>query len=154
MTGLRLREAADAPVTELVGGLWVVPGARMKGGREHAVPLFAELTDVIGPLDGARWLFRSPRRFDQPISGFSRGLELLHRESGTSGWTWHDLRRTAALGLQRLGCPHDVIEAVLAHRKAGVAGIYQRHDFLEERCAWLSSWARHLHTLQFERVPH
>ncbi|MCO6415683.1 site-specific integrase [Siccirubricoccus sp. KC 17139] len=143
LTGLRLREAADAPVDEFQGEQWLIPAARMKGGRPHVVPMFPALQFQIGDLDGARWVFKSPRRFDQPVSGFSRGLELLQRESGTEGWTWHDLRRTTASGLQRLGCPHDVIEAILAHRKPGVAGIYQRHDFLPERRKWLARWAEH-----------
>jgi integrase len=113
----------------------------MKGGRQHAVPIFPLLARELGDLAGARWVFRSPRRFDQPASGFSRGLELVQRDSGTAGWTWHDLRRTVASGLQRMGCPHDVIEAILAHRKPGIAGTYQRHDFLPERRDWLGRWA-------------
>jgi integrase len=107
LSGLRLREAANAPAAEVTSDLWLIPAARMKGGRPHVVPVTPALAEELGDLAGARWLFRSPRRFDQPVSGFTRGLHALHRESGTEDWTWHDLRRSAASGLQRMGCPHE-----------------------------------------------
>lgn len=141
LTGLRLREAANAPISELNGDLWLIPGARMKSSRPHAIPIFRELSEQLGDLHDARWLFRSPRRFDQPASGFYRGLFAVHRASETSDWTWHDLRRTVASGMQRLAAPHEVIEAMMAHRKPGVAAIYQRHDYLSERRDWFKKWA-------------
>jgi integrase len=50
-------------------------------------------------------------------------------------WTWHDLRRTAATGLARMGCPVHVTEAILNHvqgEKTGLARVYQRHDYRDE----------------------
>ena len=143
LTGLRLREAAEAPVTELVGDLWTIPSARMKGGRAHVVPLYPALKAELGELDGKRWLFRSPRRFDQPVKGFSRGLEALQEAAGTpDDWTWHDIRRTVASGMQRIGAPFEVIEATLAHRRPGISSVYQRHEYVAERHHWLSQWAK------------
>ena len=62
-------------------------------------------------------------------------------------WRIHDLRRTMATGFQRLGVRFEVTEATLNHvsgAKAGVAGIYQRHDWCEEKRAALEGWARHV----------
>ena len=55
-----------------------------------------------------------------------------------------DLRRTLATGLQRLGVRLEVTEAVLNHlsgSRAGVVGIYQRHDWAEEKRAALDAWS-------------
>jgi hypothetical protein len=59
----------------------------------------------------------------------------------------HDLRRSVATGLQRLGIRLEVTEAVLNHvsgSRAGVVGIYQRHDWSVEKRAALDAWARHI----------
>ena len=58
-------------------------------------------------------------------------------------WTLHDLRRTVATGLQKLGVRLEVTEAVLNHvsgSRRGVVGIYQRHDWADEKRAALSAW--------------
>ena len=62
-------------------------------------------------------------------------------------WRIHDLRRTVATGLQRLGIGLQVVEAVLGHisgSRAGIVGIYQRHTFDAEKKAALEAWARHV----------
>ena len=144
LSGLRLREAAEAPAEEITGNVWNIPSERMKGARAHLIPIVPALASDLGDLSAVRWLFRSPRRFDQPVSGFTRGLQNLRIAAGTSDdWTWHDIRRTTASGLQRIGAPFEVIEAILAHRRPGVSAVYQRHDFAAERRLWLEQWAEH-----------
>jgi hypothetical protein len=62
-------------------------------------------------------------------------------------WTLHDLRRTVATGLQRLGVRLEVTEAVLNHisgSRGGIAGVYQRHDWAAEKRAALDAWAAHV----------
>ncbi|HMN53310.1 MAG TPA: integrase, partial [Sphingopyxis sp.] len=59
----------------------------------------------------------------------------------------HDLRRTLATGFQRLGVRFEVTEAVLNHvsgSRAGVAAIYQRHDWKPEKIAAMTAWNDHL----------
>ena len=73
-------------------------------------------------------------------------LEAVQRVIG-SGVTVHDIRRSVATGLQRLGIRLEVTEAVLNHvsgTRAGVVGIYQRHDWSAEKRAALDAWARHV----------
>jgi hypothetical protein len=62
-------------------------------------------------------------------------------------WSIHDLRRTVATGLQRLGVRLEVTEAVLNHisgSRGGIAGVYQRHDWANEKRAALDAWAAHV----------
>jgi hypothetical protein len=62
-------------------------------------------------------------------------------------WSIHDLRRTVATGLQYLGVRLEVPEAVLNHisgNRAGIAGVYQRHDWAAEKRAALDGWATHV----------
>jgi integrase len=62
-------------------------------------------------------------------------------------WTVHDLRRTLATGLQRLGVRLEVTEAVLNHisgSRDGIAGVYQRHDWAAEKRTALDTWAAHV----------
>ena len=62
-------------------------------------------------------------------------------------WRIHDLRRTLATGMQRLGVRFEVVEALLNHvsgAKAGVAGVYQRHSWADEKRVALDRWATHV----------
>jgi integrase len=100
-----------------------------------------------------------------PVSGFARAKERLdaamvaiaRKEAGERGddpsdvslapWTFHDLRRTMASGLARLGVALPVVERLLNHASGsfgGIVGVYQHHDFAEEKRAALSTWAEHI----------
>jgi integrase len=67
-------------------------------------------------------------------------------------WTFHDLRRTAATGMARLGVPVRVTEAVLNHvsgSRAGIVGVYQKHTWREEARLALESWGAQLQDLVY-----
>ena len=71
-------------------------------------------------------------------------------------WSIHDLRRTVATGLQRLGVRLEVTEAVLNHisgSRGGIAGIYQCHDWADEKRAALEAWAAHVIAVVEGRAP-
>jgi integrase len=62
-------------------------------------------------------------------------------------WRIHDLRRTVATGMQRLGVSLQVTEAVLGHTsgsRGGIVGVYQRHDYAAEKRAALEAWGKHV----------
>lgn len=99
---------------------------------------------------------------DTPVSGHSKAKIALDKavakvltddeKSGAPArtvapWRVHDLRRTVTTGLQRLGIRFEVTEAVLNHReraRGGIAGVYQRHDWKEEKRAALEAWCAHI----------
>jgi integrase len=111
----------------------------------HALP-----SDRPGDVRGARQLAKLalvfPGERGTPFSGWSKAKSALDTASGVSGWWLHDLRRTLATGLQRLGVRLEVTEAVMNHlsgSRAGVVGIYQRHDWAQEKRAALDAWSAH-----------
>ena len=132
-------------------------GTRTKNGEPTSVPLadlaVAELDAVAG---GEAWPRRGrvfPTATGGPFSAYHKGKtkldRLLDNDGGApvSAWRLHDLRRTLATGFQRLGVRFEVTEAVLNHvggSRAGVAGIYQRHDWKPEKREGLSAWNAHL----------
>ncbi|HZG10153.1 MAG TPA: tyrosine-type recombinase/integrase [Allosphingosinicella sp.] len=163
VTGQRRDEAAAMDWRELSAqaGEWVIPAERAKNGKAHVVPLSALAVSIINEVArGGQW----PRKGlvftttgTTPVSGFSRAKrrldELVAKRAGeeeVGDWRLHDLRRTLATGLQRLGVRFEVTEAVLNHvsgSKSGVAGVYQRHDWREEKRDALNAWAAHVERL-------
>jgi len=57
----------------------------------------------------------------------------LDRASGVTGWTLHDLRRTARSLMSRAGVNTDHAERCLGHVIGGVRGVYDRHEYLAEK---------------------
>jgi integrase len=70
-------------------------------------------------------------------------------------WTLHDLRRSFASGLQRLGVVPHIVELALNHRSgtfSGVAGIYQRHRYAKEVREAFELWSQHIETLMSRKT--
>jgi hypothetical protein len=75
-----------------------------------------------------------------------RLCKLMQERAGhpIAEWRIHDIRRTVATGLQRLGVRQEVTEAVLNHASGkitGIAAIYSRHDYAAEKREALERWA-------------
>lgn len=166
VTGQRRAEVAGMRWAELgrASATWTIPADRAKNGQAHIVPLSPKAIDELDALapepgdDGEiKWPnvgFVLTTTGKTPISGFTKGkagldaaIAKANKGDGLAGWRVHDLRRTVATGFQRLGIRYEVTEAVLNHvsgARAGVAGIYQRHDWKDEKRDALDSWARHI----------
>jgi integrase len=151
MTGQRLGEVAGMPWRELdlTAGTWSLPGARAKNGKAHLVPLPAPAVEILGGVPRVKGDFVFTIDGDRPVAlGKAKArLDAAIGEPALEPWTLHDLRRTVATGLQRLGIRLEVTEAVLNHvsgSRGGIAGVYQRHDWANEKRAALEAWARHV----------
>lgn len=149
LTGQRRGEVAGMEWAELdlKNRLWSLPGARTKNGRAHDVPLSRQAIAIINglPRTSERYLF-SPTG-NAAINGFGKPKDRLDVLCGFADWTVHDLRRTVASGMARLGIGLPTIERVLNHVSgsfAGIVGVYQRHDFATEKRAALDAWGRHV----------
>jgi integrase len=152
LTGQRREEVASMAWSELSAdrATWTIPGARTKNGRPHLVPLptlaraLLPTAPSVPDLD-AGLVF--PGQRGSAFAGWSKSKAEIDGASGVSGWRIHDLRRTLATGLQRLGVRQEVTEAVLNHisgKASGIVGVYQRHDWADEKRAALDAWAAHV----------
>lgn len=154
LTGQRRDEVIKAEHSEfdLEAKLWTIPGARAKNGKAHLVHLSAPAVAVlkaIDKVDETNKLFPARGNSEAATSGYSKAwgkiFAQVEKDIGEiERFTIHDLRRTMATGLQRLGIAMPVTEAVLNHisgSRAGIAGVYQRHDFKDEKRHALDTWA-------------
>ena len=160
LTGQRRSEVSDMMWDELDrnAAVWTIPPARAKNGKAHLVPLSGAAVEQIDLAAGGQvWpkqgyvLTTTSRSAVSGISKAKAALDVaitgLNEGAAISQWRLHDLRRTVATGLQRLGVRFEVTEAVLNHvsgAKGGVAGVYQRHDWAAEKRAALEAWSAHV----------
>lgn len=144
-------------------------GDRTKNGQPHTIPLSKPALAIIEGLPKVRSASRDAdyvltTNGKTPISGWSKAKRDLEEKIAEASdkvgprgptrtveaappWTIHDIRRTVATGLQKLGVSLQVIEAVLGHvsgSRAGVVGVYQRHSFDAEKAAALEAWGEHV----------
>lgn len=160
LTGQRKSEVAGLRWEELDcnEGIWTIPANRAKNDKAHIVPLsppvIAELNELAAGTNWPPYGYVLTTNHRTSISGFSKAKRILDQliaqsQNGEalSHWRVHDIRRTVATGLQRLGVRFEVTEAILNHvsgAKGGVAGVYQRHDWKDEKRSALDAWARQL----------
>jgi integrase len=164
LSGVRLSEAAGMRRFSELGddGTWNLPGVRTKNHRAFSLPLPALAREIIAAVPGK---LGSDLVFSTngltAVSGWSRMKCRLDRlmldiakqerpDAVIERWTLHDLRRSFASGLQRLGVRTEVIERALNHRSgsfSGVSGIYQRDPMTEDVRAALALWSSHIESL-------
>lgn len=153
LTGCRREEIGGLLWEEVQDDRLLIGAGRMKGATVHEVPLLPAIIDALPdrPDDGEGSVFG---RGGTGFSGWSKSKALLDaRLVARCGvamprWTLHDLRRTFSTRLHDAGVEPLVIEALLAHKQQGVAGVYNRASFREAKRAALGRW----HKIIFEIV--
>ena len=153
LTGQRRGEVADMQWSELdlKSGLWILPRERVKNGRRHEVPLSRQALAILKrvPCIGNKYV--STLNGTVPYANFSRAKARLEVSNDIiTPWTLHDLRRTVASGMAKLGVSLVVIEKVLNHVSGslgGIVGVYQRHEYAVEKREALQLWADHVEQL-------
>ena len=161
LTGQRRNEVFNADRAEFntEQALWTIPRERAKNGVAHLVPLSPQASAIVKSLlanHKSDKLIPARGNWDVGPSGFSKALARIREglaekiDGPVAHWTLHDLRRTLATGLQRLGVRLEVTEAVLNHvsgTRSGIVGVYQRHNYLEEKREALGRWDKEMKRL-------
>lgn len=124
------------------------PGDVVKNGTTHTVPYgdmvqaildqLPKKGDVVFPARGSE---------DKPYCGWSRTAIGFAKATGIPHFTLHDLRRSFASGMQRLGVPVEVTESLLNHVSGsfdGIVGVYQQHEYAAECRDAITKWDAHL----------
>jgi integrase len=128
--------------------IWIVPAERMKGGREHRVPLAARPLQIIkdlAPLKNSEFVFPG----DKPGRSLSaRALWKTLNRMGITNATPHEFRSSFRdWAAERTNYPNHVVEMALAHTIGDkVEAAYRRGDLFEKRRHLMEAWAQFCNT--------
>ena len=149
LTGARRGEVGEMSRQEVDQDhqLWNLPAERTKNGRPHTIPLSTQAWTLIEArprFAGCDFVFTIDGK--RAVNNWD---EVKHRISAKAGitassWRLHDLRRTCASGMQKLGISVPVVEKALNHVSGtfrGIVGVYQQHDYADEVAIALQRWA-------------
>jgi integrase len=154
LTGARRTEAAAMTWAEIDGIEWTLPASRNKAKVDLVRPLSKAAQTVIEAqprIEGCSYVFTTGGK--APISGFSKMKERVDAASGVTGWTLHDLRRTARSLMSRAGVPSDHAERCLGHVIGGVRGVYDRHEYHAEKAHAFEALAGQIERIVYPAPP-
>lgn len=146
LTGQRKGEvtAMEWADVDLNAALWTIPPEKAKNGMRHVVPLSGPALKILKALPRKNeWVFPSPRRVCGHVKNLGKAHQRVQELSGVQ-FHIHDLRRTAATGMARLGVDRVVIAKVLNHTDRSVTAIYERHSYENQVRRALEKWADHV----------
>jgi integrase len=156
LTGQRREEVGGMLWSEidLEAAVWRIGTERTKNGLAHDVPLSAPAVAILSALNRRKDRHLAFGAGDGPFQGWSNAKSALDDRmsaalegAAATPWRLHDIRRTVATRLGDLGILPHVVEAILNHvsgHKAGVAGVYNRASYGNEKRAALGLWADHV----------
>ena len=154
LTACRTSEVLDMtwPEVDFEARLWTVPAPRMKGGKEHRVPLTDEMISILKPLVAmaSDYVFEGQKRH-KPLSNMS--MLMLLRRMGRDGFTVHGFRSSFRdWAAESVGAPREVAEAALAHQFGSeVERAYARSDLLSQRRKMMKDWSKTTNQFQNEQ---
>lgn len=140
---------------DLENGEWTIPDERMKKRREHVIPLPTQAVQLIKELKAlgnpSDYLFSGRSNPHKPKSDavFIMALRRLGYEGRQ---TPHGFRHIASTLLNNHGFDERHIEAALAHVKDGVAGVYNKAQYLNDRKYMMQWYADHLEKIADDTV--
>ena len=151
LSGARRNEVTELARDENKDGAIELPSERTKNGLPHTIPITPMIRRVLQSLPATGKFLLNGN--DRPFGDHSGAKEKIVPE--ISAWTLHDLRRSFASGLQRLGIAPHIVELALNHRSgsfSGVAGIYQRHRYAKEVREAFALWSQHIEALTSKKA--
>ena len=144
LTGARRSEASEMRWDEVKEGDWLLPASRNKTKRDLLRPLSRAAQAVLAQQPNiCHFVFTTDGHsalssYSQYKAAFDAAvLRELKKEDPKAkpleNWTLHDLRRTARSLMSRAGVNTDHAERCLGHVIGGVRGVYDRHEFYDEK---------------------
>jgi len=144
---------------DLKNAIWRLPPERTKTDLGIEIPLAPSVVEWLEELKvfaaGSDWLLpkrRIAKKSDRThISPDTLNVALKRVNHGLNHFTIHDLRRTARSRLAELGVSKEVAERALNHKLQGIEGVYDHHDYFNERKDALTRWANLLAAIDEEK---
>ena len=157
LLAVRKEELVAAPWSEfdLEAGIWHLPEERTKTNAAIDIPLPALALETLGELKrlacGSGYVFPARKmqhrmipHIDLNTLNAALSKHIKPKMKGVPNFTIHDFRRTARTHIAALGVDPFVAERCLNHKVRGVQGVYNRHDYFDERKNALEKWAAKL----------
>ena len=135
LTGQRREKVASIRWDDIAGNLWTIPAEVREKGNARELELPPAAMEIIN---------RQPRLNGFVFAGRGGGHFKSWKQRDKierDGWTVHDLRRTARSLMSRAGVRPDIAERVLGHAIKGVEGVYDRHEYRDEKADALGQLA-------------
>jgi integrase len=161
LLAVRKEELVAAPWSEfdLDAAVWHLPEERTKTSAAIDIPLPPLAVETLRELhhlaNGSAYVFPARKmqhrmipHIDLNTLNAALSKHIKPKLKDVPNFTIHDFRRTARTHLAALGVDPFVAERCLNHKVKGVEGIYNRHDYFEERRVALNEWAKLLKALE------
>ncbi|MDD1607077.1 MAG: tyrosine-type recombinase/integrase [Methylococcaceae bacterium] len=136
---------------DLNAGVWNLPADRTKTSTAITIPLSTQAVETLRAImvlsEGSEWLLPARKMQSRKVphiheNTINMALEKVKRLMDDSAdFCVHDFRRTARSHLAALGVDSHIAERCLNHKLKGIEGVYNHHDYLDERRKALDLWA-------------
>ena len=136
LTGQRRAETATMRWSQVdfERGLWEIPAAITKTGTAQTVFLYRESLAILRVQPryaGTDLVFASARL--GPLTGWSKSIVPVREAFGNGGLTLHSLRRSYRTMLSEIGVEEDIAERMIALKRPGIVGLYDKSRLVEKR---------------------
>jgi integrase len=148
LTATRRNEAARMTRNEVKDGDWLIPASRYKTKVDHLIPLSGAAQSILAKVPrivGCNFVFTGDGT--HAIAGFSRLKAKLDKLSGVTGYTLHDLRRSARSFMSAAGVNPDHAERCLGHALPGIRKNYDCFEYRAEKLAAFEALAARIDRL-------
>ena len=141
-----MSETANLRRSQIQDNIWHLTSEDTKNKTPSLVPLSEKVQDLIKKTSGDEndYVFSSGRIGDLPINGFSKAKKNLDKHCKVTDWKFHDIRRTVATNLSKMGYDRLLIKRILNHVDRDVTAIYDRYQYINEKKDALQQWAEKL----------
>ena len=152
-TAARIGEITGARWDEIdwKESLWVLPPERTKNGKKHTIPLADTAIKLLKALQSeqeeSEFLFPSNRSQFIKMRTIQNCVVRVIKRAEVKHFTPHDLRRTVATGLRRLGTSREIVSKILNHAEHSVISIYDRYQLVPEMRSAFQKWSLYISTI-------
>jgi integrase len=130
-------------------GVWTIPAEKRAKTNAGSLRLPAQALAIINaqPRLGSNPYVFAAARGNGPMNSFSRAKRAFDGRCDVTGWTLHDLRRTARSLMSEAGVSSEHSERVMGHAIAGIESVYDRHQYDSEKADALKRLAARINAI-------
>lgn len=155
LTGQRKTETATMKWTDIKRSIWTIPAKLAKNGQAHELPLGKMAKSIIEdlkPYSGdSDYVFLSPRGNNKPLKSTKNAAIRARKQTEVTDFKVHNLRRTVATHMAKLGVDRSIVGKVLNHKQASgddlITAIYDQHTYTKEKEEALQKWEKKLYEM-------